>query len=143
MAGFKCRDGAGRGACMSQDSPGLKRRSASRQPTYAVPIWKISSPLWRWYDDNPPSPVLCSQPTCLAPRLSAVIALPDSDPTLIAGRVASRATVTNRSTGSSPHVVTERSQVPAPPSSAGPDVEDPASDGVSPGLDHGVVRIIG
>ena len=62
----------------------LNRPSASRQPKYAVPIWKISSPPMRWYGDSPPSPVLCRQPARAAPRLSASIALPDSAPKLIA-----------------------------------------------------------
>ncbi len=62
----------------------LKRPWSSRQPKYAVPIWKISSPPRRWYGDNPPSPVFCRHPARAAPSLSAATALPDSDPKLMA-----------------------------------------------------------
>ena len=58
--------------------------SSSRQPKYDVPICSTRSPPCRWYGDSPPSPVLCMQPACLAPALSALIALPDIDPKLIA-----------------------------------------------------------
>ena len=42
------------------------------------------SPPWRWYGESPPSPVLCMHPASAAPRLSAVIAVPDIEPKLIA-----------------------------------------------------------
>ena len=37
----------------------------------------------RWYGESAPSPVFCRQPAIAAPRLSASIALPDSEPKLI------------------------------------------------------------
>ena len=61
----------------------LNRPSSSRQPKYAVPIWKIRSAPLRWYGEIAPSPVLCRQPASAAPRLIASIALPDSEPKLI------------------------------------------------------------
>ncbi len=57
-----------------------KRPSSSRHPKYAVPIWKTRSPPLRWYAEMPPSPVLCMHPAMAAPRLSASIAGPDSEP---------------------------------------------------------------
>jgi hypothetical protein len=57
---------------------------SSRQPKYAVPIWNTSSPPWRWWTDNPPSPVFCRQPASAAPPSSASTAAPDGEPKLIA-----------------------------------------------------------
>ena len=48
---------------------------SSRQPKYAVPIWKTTSPPLRWYGESAPSPVLCQQPASAAPLLSASMAL--------------------------------------------------------------------
>lgn len=62
----------------------LKFPCSSRQPKYAVPICSTMSPPWRWCGESPPSPVLCMQPASFAPALSALIALLDSDPKLIA-----------------------------------------------------------
>ena len=56
-----------------------KRPSRVAAAEVAVPIWKTRSPPLRWYGDSPPSPVFCRQPAIAAPRLSASIALPDSD----------------------------------------------------------------
>ena len=58
--------------------------SSSRQPKYAVPICSTMSPPCRWCGESPPSPVLCMQPGLLGPLFSALIALPDIDPKLIA-----------------------------------------------------------
>ncbi len=77
----RARTGALATRSLSRDSS--KWPSSSRQPKYAVPIWKTMSPPLRWYDDSPPSPVFWRQPARAAPRLSASMAFAESDPKLM------------------------------------------------------------
>ena len=58
--------------------------SRLRQPKYPVPICQTRSPPLRWWGEMPPSPVVCSAPARAQPLFSASMALPLSDPKLMA-----------------------------------------------------------
>ncbi len=60
------------------------RPSLSRQPKYAVPIWKIRSAPLRWYRDRPPSPRVVHAPGRGRPFVQSHHAADDNDPKLIA-----------------------------------------------------------